>query len=100
MEAGSSLSAELLAAIQVPMPAYLSESDALTVSDFIQINYASKYVIDVSNVHWGGEVNASHLFDIFSNFHAQKDSVKTHLDMIIFVTENMRRYSWDSDLFL
>ena len=55
------------------------------------MSYASDYVIDVSNVHWGGEVNASHVFDIFSNFHAQKDSIKTHLDMITFVTENMWR---------
>ena len=104
MAAGSSLSAELFAAIQVPncrpMPAYLSELDTMSVSEFMQTSYASEYVINLSNVHWGGEVNASHLFDIFSNFQAQKDSVKTCLDMITFVTENMRRYSWDCDLFL
>ena len=104
MAAHSSLSAELLAAIQAPnlrpMPAYLSESDALTVTDFMQTGYAFNYAVDVSNLHWGGEVNASHLFDIFCHFHAQKDSVKTRLDMITFVTENLRRYSWDSDLYL
>ena len=104
MVAGSSLSAELLAAIQLPnlrpMPAYLSESHALSVTDFMQISYAFNYEVDVSNVHWGGEVNTSHLFDIFCNYHAQKDSVKTQLDMITFVTENMRRYSWDGDLIL
>ena len=82
------------------MPAYLSESDALSMTDFTQMSYALDYAVDVSNVHWGGEVNASHLFDIFCNFHAQKDSVKSRLDMITFVTENMRRYSWDGDLFL
>ena len=104
MAAGSSLSDELLAVIQVPnlrpMPAYLSESDALSVTDFMQTSYATDYAVDVSNVHQRGEVNASHLFDIFCNFHAQKDSVKTRLDMITFVTENMRRCSWDGDLFL
>ena len=104
MAAESSLSAELLVAIQVPnlrpLPAYLSETDDLSVTDFMQTSYAFDYAVDVSNVHWGGEVNASHLFDIFNNYHVQKDSVKTRLDMITFVTENMRRYSWDGHLFL
>ena len=56
MAATSSLSSELLAAIQVPnlrpMPAYLSESDALTMAEFLQTHYAAYYKIDVSNVHW------------------------------------------------
>ena len=82
------------------MPAYLSESDALTVAEFLQTHYAAYYKIDVNNVHWGGEINTSHLFDIFSNFHRHKDSVKTLIDMISFVTSNYRRYSWDCDLFL
>ena len=102
--AASSLSSELLAAIQVPnlrpMPAYLSETDALTVAEFLQTHYAAYYQIDVSNVHWGGETHTSHLFDIFSNFHPQKDSVKTRIEMISFVTSNYRRYSWDCDLYL
>ena len=104
MAATSGLSSELLAAIQVPnlcpMPAYLSESDSLTVAEFLQTHYAAHYKINVSNVHWGGEINASHLFDIYCNFHALKDSVKTRIDMISFVTSNYRRYSWDCDLFL
>ena len=104
MAATPSLSSELLAAIQVPnlrpMPAYLSESDSLMVAEFLQIHYAAYYKIDVSNVHWGGEINSSHLFDIFCNFHLHKDSVKTRIDMISFVTSNYRRYSWDCDLFL
>ena len=104
MAATSSLSSELLAAIQVPnlrpMPAYLSESDSLTVAEFLQTHYAAYYKIDISNVYWGGEINTSHLFDIFCNFHPQKDSVKTRIDMISFVTSNYRRYSWDCDLFL
>ena len=104
MAATSSLSLELLAAIQVPnllpMPAYLSEADSLTVAEFLQTHYAAYYKIDVSNVHWSGEINTTHLFDIFCNFQLQKDSVKTRIDMISFVTSNYRRYSWDCDLFL
>ena len=99
-----SLSLELLAAIQVPnlrpMPAYLSEADALTVAEFLQKHYATFYQIDVSNMHWGGETHAGHLFDIFCNFQALRDSVKTRIEMISFVTSNYRRYSWDCDLYL
>ena len=51
-------------------------------------------------MHWGGEINASHLFDIFCNFQPQRDSVKTRIEMISFVTSNYQRYSWDCDLFL
>ena len=102
--AASSLSSELLAAIQVPglrpMPVYLSETDALTVAEFLQTHYAAYYKINVSNVHWGGEVNTNHLFDIFCSYHPQKDTVKTRFDMISFVTSNYRRYSWDCDIFL
>ena len=104
MAASSSLSSQLLSAIQLPnlrpMPTYLSESDSLTVADILQTHYVAYFRIDVSNVHWGGEVNASHLFDIYCNYHPQKDSVNTRIDMISFVTSNYRRYSWDCDLFL
>ena len=104
MAATSRMSSDLLAAIQVPnlrpMPAYLSESDSLTVAEFLQTHYAAYYKTDVSNVHWGGEVNASHLFDIYCNYHPQKDCVKTRIEMISFMTSNYRRYSWDCDLFL
>ena len=104
MAAVESLSQELLNAIQAPnirtMPAYLSENDSLTVSDYLQSHYAATYRIDVSNVHWGGDVNSGHLFDIFSSFLPHKDSVKTRLDLIKFVTDNYRRYSWDCDLYL
>ena len=82
------------------MPAYLSESDSLTVAEFLQTHYVAYFKIDISNVHWGGEINASHLFDIYCNYHPQKDSVQTRIDMISFVTSNYRRYSWDCDLFL
>ena len=82
------------------MPAYLSETDALTVAEFLQTHYAAYYQIDVSNVHWGGETHTSHLFDIFYNFQPQRDSVKTRIEMISFVTSNYRSYSWDCDLYL
>ena len=104
MAAGQSLVSELLSAINVPklraMPAYLSEGDALTVDDFMQSSYAADYVLDTSNLHWGGEVNSSHIFDIYCDYQVHRDSVKTRLDMIKYVTENSRRYDWDGHLFL
>ena len=104
MAAGQSLVSELLSAINVPklraMPAYLSEGDTLTIDDFMQSSYAADYVLDTSNVYWGGEVNSSHIFDIYCDYQVHRDSVKTRLDMIKYVTENSRRYDWDGHLFL
>ena len=95
MAAGQSLISELLSAINVPklraMPAYLSEGDSLTIDDFMQSSYAADYILDTSNVYWGGEVNSSHIFDIYCDYCAHRDSVKTRLDMIKYVTENSRR---------
>ena len=104
MVAGQSLVSELLSAINVPklraMPAYLSEGDTLTVDNFMQSSFATDYMLDTSNVHWGGEVNSSHIFDIYCDYQVHRDSVKTRLDMIKYVTENSRRYNWDGQLFL
>ena len=104
MAAGQSLVSELLSAINVPklraMPAYLLEGDALTVDNFMQSSFAADYVLDTSNVHWGGEVNSSHIFDIYCDYQVHPDSIKTRLDMIKYVTENSRRYDWDGQLFL
>ena len=104
MAASSSLIAELLSAINIPklrpMPAYLSESDAPTADEYMQDTYAANYVLDTSNAHWGGEVNSSHISDIYSEYHPQKDSVKNRLDMISFVTSNSCSYAWDGHLFL
>ena len=90
MAAGQSLISELLSAINVPklraMPAYLSEGDSLTIDDFMQSSYAADYVLDTSNVYWGGEVNSSHIFDIYCDYRVHRDSVKTRLDMIKYVT--------------
>ena len=76
-----SLAAELFRAITAlklsPIPAYLPESDGATVEWFLQCEYARDYTIDTSNLYWGGEVNKDHLFDIYKNFSADKDSVKT-----------------------
>ena len=92
MVAGQSLVSELLSAINVPklraMPAYLSEGDTITIDDFMQSSYAADYVLDTSNVYWGGEVNSSHIFDIYCHYQVHHDSVKTRLDMIKYVTEN------------
>ena len=82
------------------MPAYLSEGDTLTVDKFMQSSYATDYVLDTSNIHWGGEVNSSHIFDIYCDYQVHRDSVKTRLDMIKYVTENSCRYDWDGQLFL
>ena len=104
MASRHSLVSELISAIKVPklrpMPAYLSETDALTANEFMQCNYAGKYELDTSNVHWGGKVNTNHIFDIYSEYHPHKESVKTRLEMISYVTNNYHRYSWDGHLFL
>ena len=66
----------------------------------MQSEYASEYVIDTSNIHWGGEVHQSHVFDIYAKFSPTRDPVKTRLDMIKFVTANLARYNWDAHLYL
>ena len=99
MAAGQSLVSELLSAINVPklqaMPAYLSEGDTLTTDDLMQSSYAANYILDTSNVYSGGEVNSSYIFDIYCDYQVHRDSVKTRLDMIKYVTENSSRYDWD-----
>ena len=76
MAAHSSLSQELIKAINMPnirpTPAYLSEEDAVTVDMFMQSEYASDYMIDTRNIHWGGEVHHSHIFDIYAKFSPTK----------------------------
>ena len=83
-----------------PTPSYLSEDDAVTVDMFMQSEYARDYMIDTSNIHWGGEVHQSHVFDIYAMFSPTKDPVKVRLDMIQFVTANLPRYNWDAHLYL
>ena len=104
MAAHSSLSQELIKVINMPnirpTPAYLSEEDAITVDMFMQSEYARDYMIDTRNIHWGGEVHHSHVFDIYAKFSPTRDPVKTRLDMIKFVTANLARYNWDAHLYL
>ena len=40
---------------------YLSESDAVSMHDYLQSTYASTYSIDSSNIYWGGELNNNHV---------------------------------------
>ena len=104
MAASSSLAAELLEAINMPnlkaIPSYLSEDDALTVNLFLQSEYARDFAIDIRNIHWGGEIHHSHVFDIYCVFSASKDPVTVRLDMLRFVANNQKRYDWNAHLFL
>ena len=97
MAAKMSLASELFRAITAPkispIPAYLPESDGLTVEWFLQSEYARDYTIDISNLYWDGELNKDHLFDVYKNFSSDKDSVKTRLSMLEYVANNVTRYT-------
>ena len=104
MAASTSLTTEVLAAIQMPnlkpIPLYLSEDDALTVNMFLQSEYAWEYAIDIRNINWGGEVHHSHVFDIYANLNMSKDPVTVRLDMLQFVANNQKGYDWNAHLYL
>ena len=104
MVANSSLSQELIKAINMPnirpTSAYLSEDNVVMVDIFMQSEYASEYMIDTRKIHWGGDVHHSHVFDIYTKFSPTQDPVKTRLDMIKFVTTNSAKYKWDTHLYL
>ena len=99
MAAGMSIAEELLNALKMPklwpMPSYISETGTVSVEDFMQSIYACEYVLDMSNIHWGGELNANHVFDIFAGYHASRDSNKVRLEMLKYVTVNSQHYAWD-----
>ena len=99
MAAKQSVAEELLKAIQMPnmrpMPSYISEADTVSVEDFMTSRYARNYVLDTSNVHWGGEINANHIFDVFADYHTSRDSNKVRMGMLEYVTVNSQRYAWD-----
>ena len=78
-----------------PMPSYISEADTVSVEDFMTSRYARNYVLDTSNVHWGGEINANHIFDVFADYHTSRDSNKVRMGMLEYVTVNSQRYAWD-----
>ena len=95
----NTIATELLQQINLtklrPNPNYLSASDAITVEEFEQTEYGHEYTLDTSNIKWGSAPNDSHIFDIFSEFRAHWDSVKTWLEMLKFVVANTLRYKWD-----
>ena len=99
MAVGKSVAEELLNALKqpklCPMPTYISEADTVSVDDFMQSKYASDYVLDTSNIHCGGELNANHVFDIYAGYHLSRDSNKVQLEMLEYVTVNSERYAWD-----
>ena len=99
MVAGKSVAEELLNALKQPklhpMPSYISKADTVSVDDFMQSRYARDYVLDTSNIHWGGELNANHVFYIYAGYHLSRDSNKVWLEMLEYVTVNSERYAWD-----
>ena len=99
MAAKQSVAEELLKAIQMPnmrpTPSYISEADTVSVEDFMTSRYARNYVLDTSNVHWGGEINANHIFDVFADYHTSRDSNKVRMGMLEYVTVNSQRFAWD-----
>ena len=92
-----SLAAELVQAINMPsltpVPAYISESDATSVEEFLQCKLAKDLVVDTSKIMWGSEVNNNHVFEMYNDFSVTKDSVKLRMEMLIFASENNTRYS-------
>ena len=52
-------------------------------------------MLDTSNVHWGDEINANHIFDAFADYHSSRDSNKVRKEMLEYVTVNSKRYAWD-----
>ena len=99
MAAKTSVAEELLDALKMPklrpMPSYISQADTVSVEDFMQSRYARDYVLDTSNVHWGGKLNSNHVFDIYAGYHLCRDSNKVRLEMLEYVTVNYERYVWD-----
>ena len=76
-------------------PAYISESDAVDIRDFISSELAERYVLDTINLYWPGKVNSNHVFEIFSDFLEHEDAGKTRCDMVDFVKANKERYFMD-----
>ena len=79
-----SIAAELVQQINLtkfrPTPAYLSVSDGMTLQEFYQSEYSRNYDVDISNIYNGRDFNDSHVFDAYSVFSHDKNSVKLRLD--------------------
>ena len=88
----NSIAAELLQQVNLtklhPNPNYLSAADSISIDEFEQTEYSLEYTLDTLNIQWGSAPNDSHIFDIFCEFRAHRDSVKTRLEMLWFVAEN------------
>ena len=97
--AKKSLAAELMEAINYYQmkahPAYISESDAVSISDFTQSELAERYVLETINLYWPGKVNKNHVFEIYSEFLPHGDAGKTRFDMINFVSDHKEHYAMD-----
>ena len=102
--ATNTIAAELLQQINLtklhPNPNYLSAMDTISVDEFEQTEYSREYTLDTSNIMWGSAPNDSHIFNIFREFRAHRDSVKTRLEMLRFVADNTLRYKWDCHVLL
>ena len=100
----SSIAEELMQSISLhqmrAIPAYLSENDSTTSWDFARSELAATYVLDTQNLYWPSTINRSHVFDLFAEFLPHRDSGKTRLDMINFVSENKERYMLDGHIVL
>ena len=96
MAGKKSIAEELIEAINMPklklIPAYISESDATSVQEFLQYDLACEYMLDTSKITWGGETNNNHVFKMYSDYSITKDSVKLRMEMLTFMSENSTRY--------
>ena len=97
--AKKSLAAELKEAINYYQmkahPAYISESDAVSISDFARSELAERYALETINLYWPSKVNKNHVFEIYSEFLPHGDAGKTRCDMINFVSDQKERYAMD-----
>ena len=67
----------------------------MSLEEFADSEYSQKYNMDASNIYWGQELNDSHVFDVYSAFTQDYNSVKVRLDMLTFIAKNAERYKWD-----
>ena len=102
--AKKSLAAELMEAINYYQmkahPAYISEADAVSISDFTRSELAERYALETTNLYWPSKVNKNHVFEIYSEFLPHGDAGKTRCDMINFISDQKERYALDGHIVL
>ena len=100
--AKKSLAAELMEAVNYYQmkahPAYISESDAVSISDFTCSELAERYALETTNLYWPSKVNKNHLFEIYSEFLPHGDAGKSRCDMINFISDHKERYALDGHI--